>query len=165
MKRNKNELKLIPVLKTRGKNRKIPVYQSPKVVAALQKEEEMLAKFREGTTPQGAEILRKLLHFIEKSCWENKPLEAILKYVQNEIVIFAIFRKEWLLLLSRCWRQPALLKLENSRPESLAMIIVALKRVVWAVKIKNRRGGLPFDDKYDEEQYQSWMKLVNGATP
>ena len=52
MKRNKKELKLIPVLKTRRKNRKIPVYQSPEVAAALQKEEEMLAKFGEGRRNQ-----------------------------------------------------------------------------------------------------------------
>src|SRR5437764_1418624 len=108
MKPNKNKQKLIPVLKTQGKNRKIPVRQSPEVVAALRKEEETLAKLSEGTTPHGREILRKLLYFIEKSCWESRPFDEILKYVQNEILIFAVLHQEWLLLLSRLWRLPGL---------------------------------------------------------
>src|SRR5437868_4493338 len=107
---------LIAVVKKGQGTRRIPFLQPPEVLEAARREEHMLAKLREGTTPQGCDLLCKLRYFIEKSFWNNKPMDEIRAHVEQEFVIFSVLRAEWLLLLSRLWRIPSLVEFEHSTP-------------------------------------------------
>ena len=153
--------KLIPVVKKGRKTPKIPFLQSPQVLEAARREEEMLAQLGEGTTPQGCELLCKVRYFMEKAFWNKRPLAEILARVEQEIVIFSVLRGEWLLLLSREWGISHLVELEHSTPRAIASIMVGCERLRWGLKIERRRRGEPFPDEYEERTYQRWLELVN----
>jgi len=89
------------VTKTPKKNWRIPRLDEMARRRELEREEALLKQFGEGTTPQGRELLRKLMYNCERQLRDGKTISAVVADIEPEVRQFAMLREEWSLLLSR----------------------------------------------------------------
>jgi hypothetical protein len=96
-------LSLKPVIKCPRSEWHIPRIDAHARLLEQQREETRLAALMEGTTPQGREILRKLIFRAERMLEEKHTILQIVPVIENELNIFECLHSEFLLLLSRLW--------------------------------------------------------------
>jgi hypothetical protein len=126
---------LVPVIKQRRSHWEIPPIDASTWVLEQQREEERIRALCEGTTPQGREILRKMIFRAKKMLEDKVGSEAqIVAVLHGEFEIYEILRDEFLLLLSRIWR----VDLESVRKlllKQLAMLLLIRLKLEQAIRV------------------------------
>lgn len=95
--------RLIPVIRQQRKKWHIPRIDAHEQLLEQKREEERIQALCEGTTPQGREILRKIMFRATRMLEENSSDSQIIIAVQGELNQFEVLRPEFLLLLHRLW--------------------------------------------------------------
>jgi hypothetical protein len=122
------------VVKQQRKNWHIPRIDARERLLEQKREEEQIRALCEGTTPQGREILRKIIFRVERMLEDGTPALEIVSSVEGELKRFEILRPEFLLLIHRLWG----LSLENlcKAPAKVLAITILLKlKIARALRI------------------------------
>src|SRR6266496_5579379 len=104
---------------------RIPRLDEKARLQELGQEEEASQRLGEGTTPQGRELLRKLLFGCEMGVREGKSIRDMAVEIQPQLLEFAMLRKEWSLLISRLWGV-GFDQLLEARPYFFAVIVATI---------------------------------------
>jgi hypothetical protein len=101
----------------------------------LVREQEELARLSEvfeGTTPQGREILRRILYRAERLVQsKNLGISQAVDDIQNEFETFSILRPEFALQLSRLWGGPEELWLQASTRNIAILVVLTTRARLW----------------------------------
>ena len=123
----------VPVVKRPRRELRIPRIDAHARLLAQRREEERIRAVREGTTPQGREVLRQIIFRAERLLEkENLPDEQIVNAIVGELETFLMLRPEFLLLLSRVWG-PGFDKLYNASARLIA------KLMLFKIKLDQQR--------------------------
>ncbi|HXR48979.1 MAG TPA: hypothetical protein VN784_16200 [Candidatus Limnocylindrales bacterium] len=117
--------RLIPVVRQPRKKWRIPRIDAQAQLLEQKREEEQIQALCQGTTPQGREILQKIIFRAErmmedKSCSEGQ----IVAEIEGQLMTFELLRGEFLLLLSRFWRvDPEKLSKVSAKEIAVVMLL------------------------------------------
>jgi hypothetical protein len=95
--------RLIPVVRQRRNKWYIPRINAHARLQEQKLGEERIRALCEGTTPEGREILRKIMFRATRMLEDNFPEPEIFSTIEGELEEFEILRPEFLLLFHRLW--------------------------------------------------------------
>lgn len=104
MKKTINGKEFVVVTKTPKRFHRIPRLDAKAQLQERQREEKDLQLLAKGTTPQGRELLRKLIWGCQARLREGKTIEEAAAEIEPLVRKFSMLREEWSLLLSRISR-------------------------------------------------------------
>jgi len=138
----------VPVVKRPRQEWRIPRIDAYAQILQQQQEEATLKALVEGTTPQGREILRKILFRTKRLLQgQTQSVAQIVDAIETEVITFRFLQPEFALLLSRVWggKEEAWRQIE---PRDLATLVVlrtaspGLARCGHRARCRQRLGGI-----------------------
>lgn len=130
---------LIPVIKQRRCEWEIPHIDAPARLLEQKQEEERIRILCDGTTPQGREILRKIIFRAERMMQDETCSDPqILTTLGKELKLYEILQEEFLLLLSRMW-QVDLAKMRKLPLNGIAGLLLLRLKLERTIRIAKSR--------------------------